>query len=258
MLCVMAWRCGGVAAYMRSASFVVDVPRSSGSFSWIFVICPRQSAKSRLSMGLSVLGIGGWVASCACRQTKHCVPPHVLQRWQPVVLILQKQQVRCSAILSNSAEHSLQMWRSSAAASMLSACFASALMLRHWRDASEMLLCCGPGLLRRIREVSMSPLLRPLYLVTPSRRSRSNLWHRAISTLATHSFQASATFCTGASKWCAHVNCKGCFWQPIGGWLGKALGFVLCLYVVSFGALVKLRKKEWCGVMGPAAQSVLE
>ena len=24
MLCVMAWRCGGVAAYMRSASFVVD------------------------------------------------------------------------------------------------------------------------------------------------------------------------------------------------------------------------------------------
>ena len=109
MLCVMAWRCGGVAAYMRSASFVVDAPESSGSFSWILVICLRQSAKSRLSMGLSVLGIGGWVTSCACRQTRHCVHPHVLQRWQPVVLPLHKQQVRCSAILSNSAEHSVQL-----------------------------------------------------------------------------------------------------------------------------------------------------
>ena len=110
-------------------------------------------------MGLSILGIGGSVACCACRQTKHCVFLQVIHLWHPVVLALHMQQVRCSVTLSNSAEHSVQLWRSSAAASMLSACFASALMLRHWRDASEMLLCCGPGLLRKVREVSMSPLL---------------------------------------------------------------------------------------------------
>ena len=42
------------------------------------------------------------------------------------------------------------------------------------------------------------------------------LSHRAISTLVTHSFQACATFWTGASTWCAHVNCNCGFWQPIG------------------------------------------
>ena len=34
---------------------------------------------------------------------------HVLQRWHPVVLHLQRQQVRCSAILSSRAEQSLQL-----------------------------------------------------------------------------------------------------------------------------------------------------
>ena len=141
---------------------------------------------------------------------------------------------------------------------MLSACLATALMLRHLREASEMLLCCGPGLLRRVRNVRMSPFLRPLYLVTPSCKSKSNLWHKAISKLVNHSLQACDTFWTGASTWCAHVNCNGALWQPIGACVGKALGFALCLYIVSSSALVKLIKNGWCEVMGPADQSVLE
>ena len=213
---------------MLSASRFVVVHKSSGSFNCIFVICLRQTAKRCLSVGLSILGIGGSVACCVCRQTKHCVILQVGHLWHPAVLALHMQQVRCSVTLSSGAKHSAQLWHSSAAVSMLSACFARALMLRQWRDLSEMLLCCGPGLLRSVREVNTSPLLRPLYLATPSRRSKSNLWHRAISTFTTHSFQASETFCTGASKWCAHVNCSGALWHPIGGWLGKALGLVLC------------------------------
>ena len=141
---------------------------------------------------------------------------------------------------------------------MLFACLATALMLRHLMEASEMLLYCGPGLLRGVRDVRMGPFLRPLYLVTPSCKSKSNLWHKAISTFVTHSFQACATFWTGASTWCAHVNCNGALWQPIGVCLGKALGFVLCLYVVSSSALVKLRKNRWCGDMGPPAHNELE
>ena len=153
---------------------------------------------------------------------------HEEHLWHPVVLILQIPQVRCSVTFSSCARHSAQLFDPSAAASKLSACFARALMLRQWRELSEMLLCCGLGLHRSVRDVSTSPLLRPLYLATPSRRSKSNLWQRANSTFATHSFQASATFKTGASAGCAQVNCRGALWHPIGGWLGNALGLSLC------------------------------
>ena len=158
-----------------SARPLVVVPSTMGKVSRIFVICVRYFATSCLSVGLSSLCVGGSSARWARRHAGHCVVLHAVHLWRPIVALLHMPQENCSVSISSCARHSVQPFDSSADSSRLSVCFASALMLRQWMELSEMWHVCGLGLYRRLRCVSTSPLLRPLYFATPSRRSRSNL-----------------------------------------------------------------------------------
>ena len=107
-----------------------------------------------------------------------------------------------------------QLYISSKADRMLSACLASALRLRHLSVASVMQLCCGVSKLCCLRHVRTRPLPRPLYRQAFPWRSKSNLWLKAVSTFMSHSFQAAATFVTMASAWCAHLKNDRCPLTP--------------------------------------------